>query len=164
MLGRHGKRHAWFVTGLLGVMVGFAAIALLTAIWVIFVGAFRVGVSSGLFECLLGVLLIERFPEQMRGRIMGTTNATLSSAPAVGIMFAAVLTEQIGVRFAALAVASIWLIATIAALIEPSLRNLESSRNDDSGTEYEEANAANAAAEAMPSSRAAQLGQRSRSG
>ncbi|GGR27313.1 MFS transporter [Agromyces mediolanus] len=70
--GRKGNRRAWFLTGLIGTAAGFAVIAALPSVWLVLVGAFLVGGFSGLFGSLLGVLMIERIPEQMRGRIMGT--------------------------------------------------------------------------------------------
>lgn len=138
-VGRRGKRRIWFLTGIGGVLLGFLAMASLAATWIIFAGAFVVGLSSGLFSSLLGVLLIERIPEHMRGRIMGTQNAMMTTAPALGIMLAAALTELLGVGFAALCVAAVWLLASFAAVIEPSLRNLEPARaeNCDTGTPAE---------------------------
>lgn len=112
-------------------LLGFAGIASLAATWLIFVGAFVVGISSSLFTSLLGVLLIERVPENMRGRVMGTRNALMTAVPAIGIMLAAGLTELVGVRTAALCVAVIWFLATIAALAEPALRSLEPKQSDD---------------------------------
>ncbi|MDH6182318.1 MFS family permease [Microbacteriaceae bacterium SG_E_30_P1] len=123
--GARGRRRAWFLTGLVGTTVGFGVIAALPSVWVVFAGAFVVGLSSGLFGSLIGVLMIERIPEQMRGRIMGTQNAIMTAAPAIGIVAAAVLTEYAGVGVAALTVTSLWLIALALGLASRSLRNLE---------------------------------------
>lgn len=123
-LGTRGNRRAWFAIGVGGVLLGFLSMASLAATWLIFAGAFVVGLSSGLFSSLLGVLLIERTPEHMRGRIMGTQNAMMTAAPAIGIMLAASLTELVTLRLAAFCIASIWLFAAIAALITPALRDL----------------------------------------
>lgn len=73
----------------------------------------------------MGVLMIERIPEQMRGRIMGTQNTIMTAAPALGIMTAAVVTELAGVRVAAVAVVAMWLIAVVVGLAVRSLRKLE---------------------------------------
>lgn len=123
--GTRGRRRAWFLAGLLGSTLGFGLIAALPSIWVVFAGAFVVGLSSGLFGSLIGVLMIERIPEQMRGRIMGTQNAIMTAAPAVGIMTAGVLTEYAGVNVAAIVLVGVWLVALALGLFARSLRNLE---------------------------------------
>lgn len=123
--GPRGRRRAWFLTGLIGSALGFGIIAALPSARIVFAGAFIVGLSSGLFGSLLGVLMIERIPEQMRGRIMGTQNAIMTAAPPVGIVAAAVLTEYAGANVAAIALAAVWLVALILGLSARSLRNLE---------------------------------------
>lgn len=123
--GMHGRRRVWLLTGLIGTTIGFALIAPLTSVWVVFAGAFVVGLSSGLFGSLIGVLMIERIPENMRGRIMGTQNAIMTAAPPLGIVIAAVLTEYSGVEVAAIAITSVWLVALVLGVVAPALRNLE---------------------------------------
>lgn len=123
--GAHGRRRVWFLSGLLGCALGFGLIAALPSVWIVFVGAFVVGLSSGLFGSLIGVLMIERIPEQMRGRIMGTQNAIMTAAPPLGIMTAAVLVEYANVNVAAIVLAGVWLVAVFVGLFARSLRNLE---------------------------------------
>lgn len=123
--GARRRRRTWFVTGLVGTTVGFGVVATLSSVWVVFAGAFVVGLSSGLFGSLTGVLMIERIPEQMRGRIMGTQNAVMTAAPPVGLLATAVLTEYISVEVAAIALAGVWLIAVAVGLFARSLRHLE---------------------------------------
>lgn len=138
--GSQGRRRVWFLAGLIGSGLGFGIIAALPSVWVVFAGAFVVGLSSGLFGSLIGVLMIERIPEQMRGRIMGTQNAIMTAAPPVGIVAAAVLTEYAGVSVAGVALAGVWLVALILGLTAPSLRNLEPEtvQVEDDGTEEAE--------------------------
>lgn len=123
--GTRGRRRVWFLTGLLGSTVGFGIIASLSSVWAVFAGAFVVGLSSGLFGSLIGVLMIERIPEHLRGRVMGTQNAVMTAAPSAGILVAAVLTEYAGVNLAAIVLAGVWLIALILGLAARSMRNLE---------------------------------------
>lgn len=123
--GARGRRRSWFVVGLIGTMVGFAAISTLISVWVVLVGAFIVGLASGLFSSVIGVLMIERIPEQLRGRVMGTQNAMMTAAPAIGIGAAAILTEFSSVTTAAIAVSIVWLIAVLTGVLARPLRNLE---------------------------------------
>jgi len=123
--GSRGRRRAWFLVGLVGSTVGVAIVAALVSVWVVFAGAFVVGLFSGLIGSLTGVLMIERIPERMRGRIIGTQNAIMTAAPPIGIVAAAVLTEYAGVNAAALVLASVSLVALGLGLGARSLRNLE---------------------------------------
>lgn len=123
--GTRGPRRAWFVIGMIGTTIGIGFISLLTSVWVVFAGAFVLGVASGLFGSLMGVLMIERIPEQLRGRIMGTQNALTTAAPSVGIMLAAVLTEYASVNAAALVLLGAWGCAFVYGLAARPLRTLE---------------------------------------
>ncbi|TFV82267.1 MFS transporter [Microbacterium sp. dk485] len=123
--GARGRRRGWFLAGVFGSALGFVLIAALSSVWIVLAGAFVVGVASGLFASLMGVLMIERIPEQMRGRIMGTQNAILTAAPPIGILTAAVLTEYAGVNVAAVALVGVGLVALALSVLARSLRNLE---------------------------------------
>ncbi|WP_282858655.1 MFS transporter [Pseudoclavibacter helvolus] len=123
--GTRGPRRAWFVIGMIGTTIGIGFISLLTSVWVVFAGAFVLGAASGLFGSLMGVLMIERIPEQLRGRIMGTQNALTTAAPSVGIMLAAVFTEYASVNAAALVLLGAWGCAFVYGLAARPLRTLE---------------------------------------
>jgi MFS family permease len=123
--GARGRRQVWFRIGLIGTTAGFVVIAVLGSVWTVLAGAFVVGLASGLFGGLIGVLMIERIPEHMRGRIMGTQNALMTAAPPAGIVVAAVLTEYVSVEVAAAVVAAVWAVAAVVGLLAPSLRRLE---------------------------------------
>lgn len=123
--GTRGRRRTWFLAGLLGTTIGLGIIASLASVWLVFAGAFVLGLGSGLFGSLIGVLMIERIPEQMRGRIMGTQNAMMTAASPLGIVAAALLIHFTGMNVAAVAVCSVWSIAVLIGLVAPSLRSLE---------------------------------------
>ena len=123
--GTRGRRRGWFLWGMIGTTVGLGVLASLASVWIVFAGAFLVGLASGLFSSLIGVLMIERIPEEMRGRIKGTQNAITTAAPPLGIVAAAVLTEFAGVGVAAAVVTSVWLVALLLGLASPSLRTLD---------------------------------------
>lgn len=131
VFGRRGPRRLWLVIGLVGNTLGFGAIGLLSSIGAVLFGAVVVGLFSGLFGSLMGVLMIERVPDDMRGRIMGTQNAITTGAPALGFVAAASLTERAGVQVAGLAIVSLWLIALVWGLLTPHLRNLEQGSSAD---------------------------------
>ncbi|GAA1978273.1 hypothetical protein GCM10009718_13520 [Isoptericola halotolerans] len=135
LFGTRGRRRWWFVTGIVGTTVGFAVVATLASVWVVFAGAFVVGLSGGLFSSLVGVLMIERIPEQMRGRVMGTQNSMMTAAPPLGIVIAAVITEFVSLDAAAITLAGVWLVAAVVGLLARSLRNLERPEGPSTGTQ-----------------------------
>ncbi|KZE89882.1 MFS transporter [Microbacterium sp. TNHR37B] len=132
--GARGRRRGWFLAGLVGTTIGFGLVGSLASVWIVFAGAFVVGLSSGLFGSLIGVLMIERIPEQMRGRILGTQNAIMTAAPALGIIVAAVITEYAGMRWAAAALVAVWLVALVLGLTARSLRTLEAGEGPEGET------------------------------
>jgi MFS family permease len=123
--GSRGRRRGWFLAGMMGSTVGLGLIAALPSVWIVLGGAFVLGLSSGLFGSLMGVLMIERIPEQARGRVMGTQNAVMTAAAPVGIVGAALLTEYAGVAPAAIVLVAVWGVAFVIGLAARSLRNLE---------------------------------------
>lgn len=124
-IGARGSRRVWFVIGLLGTTVGFALIAWLPTPAVVFAGAVVVGAASGVLNSVLGVLLIERIPELLRGRILSSQNAIMTLAAPAGIMAAALLVEYASLEIAAAGIAALWVIALIVGLSSRSLRTLD---------------------------------------
>jgi len=124
-LAGRGSRRFWFVTGLLGTIVGISLIAVLPDAWLLFVGAFVLGFSSGLFGSLIGVLMIESIPDRLRGRIMGTQNSLMMIAAPAGMVAVALIGSQFDLRTAGIAVAVLWAIGGVIAVWAPSLRHLE---------------------------------------
>ena len=125
ILGTRIRRRAWFVVGLAGTTVGTLLIATLPSIWVVLAGAAVLGLFGGMYGSLVGVLMIERIPENMRGRIMGTQNSMTTAAAPVGIMGVALRTEYISVYAAGLALGGVWVVAAVIAVAARSLRTLD---------------------------------------
>ncbi|MFB6396425.1 MFS transporter [Polymorphospora lycopeni] len=126
--GSRGPRRAWLVAGFAASVVGVAVIGALPAAGLVFAGAFVVGGSMGMLSGLLGVLMLERIPDRMRGRILGTQNAILTGAAPLGIVLAAVVVEYAGLGTAAVALAAVWAVAAVAAVSSRALRNLDGVR------------------------------------
>lgn len=124
-LGTRGKRRTWFVAGMVGTVLGFAAIALLPATPLILVGGVVAGMSMGPVGALLGVLLIERIPENLRGRVMGSQNSFLSMAPPLAVFGAAVIANGLGLPVAGLVLLGIWVVCVAVTIFSPAFRNLE---------------------------------------
>lgn len=131
MAGKRGSRRAWFVIGICGNAVGFAIVSSLAEIWVVFAGAFVLGFFSSLFGALISVLNIERVPEHMRGRILGTQNALIPAAAPGGIAAAALMTEFMSLTATALVFTGLWAAFVIYSLFAASFRNLEKNAGEE---------------------------------
>lgn len=118
--GPRWTSNRWLGFGLAGTLVGLAAVSALPPWWVLFAGAFVLGTASGLFGCASGVLLIDRIPEEMRGRILGTQNSLALLAAPAGMVGAAAVAERFGLPAAGLALAA--LLAIAAAALRSGLR------------------------------------------
>jgi MFS family permease len=125
VLGSRGRRRTWFVIGLAATAVGFGVIAPLLSVWAIFAGAFVIGLASGMFGSLMGVLMIERIPEELRGRVMGTQTSMMMAAAPLGLVGAAIIIEVAGATAAAIVFAAVWVVVAIVGMAAKSLRDLE---------------------------------------
>jgi len=119
-----GHRRGWLLSGLAGTVVAIALIGMLPPAALVFVGAFLLGVASGVLGSVTGVLMVERIPEHLRGRIIGTQNSLMMLAAPLGIVIVAVLGEQLGLRAAGITVAGLWAIVALWGMLGQSLRQL----------------------------------------
>ncbi|MBE1514296.1 MFS family permease [Nesterenkonia halotolerans] len=123
--GTRGSRRGWFVTGSLGSVLGLGIVASLMSVWILFLGAFVLGFSVGLFGALVGVLSIERIPEDKRGRVLGTQNTFVTAASPLGIFLAGAMTELLGLHTALVMLAALWSLGLLVAMCARSMRNLD---------------------------------------
>ncbi|MGV8858679.1 MFS transporter [Rhodoglobus sp.] len=117
-------RRAWLTGGLSGAAIGIALMASLANVSIVVIGAFVTGLASGLFTSLAGVLMLERIPDRVRGRVMSVQNAAVTVAPSIGIVIASILTESVSVQIAAMAAAATWTLMVIGVLVAKPMRSL----------------------------------------
>jgi len=120
-----GNRRGWFIAGMLGSLVGLAVMGALPATWLLLAGAVVLGISASISGTLLGVLMVERIPEALRGRITGTQNSLMSAAAPAAILLAAVLIEGTDLSVAAIVITAVWVAIVAVALAAPVFRKLE---------------------------------------
>lgn len=125
-VGKAIPRRTWFVCGLLGSVVGIALIGFLPPLLVVVAGAVVLGMSGGVLSTVIGVLMTERIPDHVRGRVTGTQNAVLTAAPSIGVLGASVAVEYASVTAAGILIVAVWVVTVVAALLVPPLRDLES--------------------------------------
>lgn len=123
-LGHRIPHRVWFIAGLILVAAGFSIIAILGPVWSIFAGAVAAGIGGGAMNAVIGLAFVENVPDVQRGTVLGAQNALMVLVPALGIGAAAVLIEAGGIQLAAVALAGLWILAAIAALLTPRLRRL----------------------------------------
>lgn len=124
-VGTRGTRRGWFLLSLAATVVGFLAIGLLPATWIVFVGAGIVGLATGWLGSLVGVIMLERIPDHVRGRVMGTQNALITAAPSLGIVVASLIAHYADVAVAGISLALCWTAVAVAAAFVPVFRNLD---------------------------------------
>ncbi|PZR53122.1 MFS transporter [Xylanimonas oleitrophica] len=117
-------RRAWFVVGMVGMIVGFTAIGTLAAPWVVLAAAVLIGLTNGPVSAVLGVATIEATPDAMRGRVLGAQNALMMAAPAVSTAPVAAVATTWGLPAAGLALAAVVAATAVVALLVPAFRVL----------------------------------------
>lgn len=124
------SRRTWFVTGVVGVAVGFTVIGLLLGPWLVLVAAVLVGLTNGPMSAVLGVATIEATPDPMRGRVLGAQNALLLAAPALTSAPLAALASAHGLGAAGVGVAAVVVVTAVVALLSPAFRTLDAVEPD----------------------------------
>lgn len=124
-VGASVSRRTWLVTGLLGSVAGIATICLLPPVWWILGGALALGLTGGVVSTVVGVLMTERIPDHLRGRVTGTQNAIITAAPSLGVLGAALAVEQASLETAGLVIVAVWVVTVAWAVLAPPLRDLE---------------------------------------
>ncbi|MBX3143911.1 MAG: MFS transporter [Trueperaceae bacterium] len=125
VVGQKASRRTWFTLALLASAVFILFIAALPAYALLLTGAFAVGLAAGPLNAVLGVLAIERIPEALRGRIMGTQNSVVMLIVPLVVFAAALGIERVGLRPVAWALGALWVVASLVWLRLPALRDLE---------------------------------------
>lgn len=119
------RRRVWFVVGMVGTLVGFAAVGTMASPWIVLAGAALVGLTYAPASAILGVLTIEATPDAMRGRVLGAQNTIMLGAPAVTTAPLAALASTAGLPVAGIALAALAAVTAIVALLAPAFRSLE---------------------------------------
>ncbi|TCK27039.1 MFS transporter [Pseudonocardia endophytica] len=122
------RRRTWFVIGMAGTLVGFAAVGSMASPWVVLGAAAFVGLTNGPAGALLGVLTVEATPDEMRGRVLGAQNTLVLSAPALTSAPIAAIAAGAGLETAGMVLAALVAVTSVAALLAPAFRSLDEER------------------------------------
>lgn len=119
------SRRMFLVVGTTGFSIGFAAIGGLFSPWIMLGATVFIGMTNGPLGAVMGTVMIEAIPDELRGRVMGTQNALMRAIPALAVMmFAAVASTQ-GLAWAGATLSVVVVVIGILALASNTLRTLE---------------------------------------
>jgi MFS family permease len=121
-VGTRGSRPAVLAGGLAAGAAGFAAMATLPGTVALAVLAAGTGLAVGPVNPVLAVLLQDRTPGGLRGRVVATTWSLSLIASPLGVLGAGLILEAAGPRAALLVIAAGCLLTSAYALAAPGLR------------------------------------------
>jgi MFS family permease len=124
-IGHRLPRFATFVGMFILVSLYAWAFALFLPFPWILVSAALAGLGAGPLNPIIGTVILERVPSDMRGRVLGTIQAGAWLTMPLGVLLAGVLTEWLGLQPLLVALALIYLAATLSMLFIPALRDLD---------------------------------------
>jgi len=125
MVGHRLPRYATFIATFAVVSLYAWPFALFLPFPVILLTAAISGIAAGPLNPIIETVIFERVPSDMRGRVLGTIQAGAWLTMPLGMLFAGVLTDLLGLQNLLLALALIYLLSTLSMLFIPVLRELD---------------------------------------
>ncbi|SJM50046.1 MFS transporter [Gulosibacter sp. 10] len=119
------RRRTWFVNGMIGTALGFAAIGTMAAPWAVLAASVFIGLANSPLSAVLGVATIEATPDPLRGRVLGAQNALMLAAPALTSAPFAALAAGAGLTAAGLGIAALVVLSAVVSLSVPAFRTLD---------------------------------------
>jgi MFS family permease len=124
-IGHRLPRFATFVAMFILVSLYAWAFAFFLPFPLILVSAALAGLGAGPLNPIIGAVILERVPADMRGRVLGSVQAGAWLTMPLGVLIAGVLTEWLGLQPLLLALAATYLVATMSMFFIPALRELD---------------------------------------
>ncbi|MCD9904494.1 MFS transporter [Streptomyces sp. MT29] len=129
LVGKDSPRGYGLVISCLAVGV----MSLLPSVPALVACAILTGIGAGPLPVLFLVLITERAPEDVRGRVLGMQNAVSMTAVPASTFLAGLLVEGIGLRETGVIIAVLWGAVSLLLLVVPAMRHLEPSAPDSAG-------------------------------
>jgi MFS family permease len=114
---------------LLGGAPRFLVLAAEPSYAVLIVTAVLTGVTAGALNPVLGAVEYERVPEHLQSRVFGVTAAGCFAGIPVGILLGGLATERFGLRATLLGTGAAYLVTTLAPLVWPVWREMDTGRS-----------------------------------
>ncbi len=94
------------------------------------VGLFALeGLMAGPLNPLISTVMLERIPQEMRGRILGVTGALAMAGIPFGALLGGFLVEGVGLRPTVIAMGICYLALTLSMFFNPALREMEATKS-----------------------------------
>ncbi|MEU9860385.1 MFS transporter [Streptomyces sp. NPDC047971] len=93
------------------------------------------GFGAGVLNPILATLMYERVPDHLRSRVSGVTTAGVLLATPLGGLVAGQLVERTGLTTALLALGGVYFLVTLAPMVFPAWRGMDSAPKDVSSSE-----------------------------
>ncbi|MFL5801345.1 MAG: MFS transporter [Roseiflexaceae bacterium] len=124
-IGHRLQRRLVWIAGYLAFALMLWVITLTPPVPVVIAVLFVSGIVGGPLNPLSVTVRQERIPPELRGRVFSTFSAIAMVSSPFGIALAGLLTEQRGLPFTLLALASCYTIVSVGMLFVPALRELD---------------------------------------
>lgn len=112
------------VVALLASVLPVVGLALLPPAGVLIAAAVLLGFVSAPLGAVLGAALLDSVDDRLHGRVLGAQNAVALIAAPLAIGATSVVVEFAGTRIAGIALASLWAIVVLIALLSRSIRRV----------------------------------------
>lgn len=118
------RRRVIVVGALLASIVPVAGLALLPPAAMLIGAAVLLGFVSAPLGAVLGAALLDSVDDRLHGRVLGAQNAIALIAAPLAIGATSVVVEFAGTRVAGIALASLWVLVVLIALLSRSIRRV----------------------------------------
>lgn len=124
-IGHRLPRFATFAVMFMLVSVYAWVFAFFLPFPIILVGAAIAGLGAGPLNPIIGAVILERVPADMRGRVLGTIQSGAWLTMPLGVLIAGVLTEWLGLQPVLVGLGSAYFLTTASMFFIPALRQLD---------------------------------------
>ncbi len=125
LVGHRLHRRATVLIALIGTALPLIGMAMLPPLpWLLVLGFFS-GMLFGPVNPIVNVVMQERSPEAMRGRVLGVFTSSAYAAGPLGLLLVGPLVDRLGVQGAFMVLALALTFVSIAAIALPGLKDLD---------------------------------------
>jgi MFS family permease len=124
-IGHRLPRRPTFVASFILVSLPFMAFPAFLPLPVLLLAITVSGIGAGPLNAIIGTILFERVPSDMRGRVLGMLTAGAWMTMPLGMLVGGALTEELGARTLLIAIAAVYITATISLNFIPVLRDMD---------------------------------------
>ena len=103
----------------------FVALAVVDRLWAVYLISFVAGLSIAAINPILGALIYERVPEELRARVLGPSHAISWAGIPLGGLLAGWATAGLAFPVACLLFGGAYLLVTLAPFVAPAWRELD---------------------------------------